>query len=141
MAKFKVTGADKESGTIRTEIVNADNSKEAEVVADARGMFITSVEGFEEASIQSQPQVNIINTNNNENINANEGLGYAPGHPGGIVPALLSFFIPGLGQLVKGQVFGGIIWFIVVAIGYAALVIPGLILHLCCIIGAAQPSR
>ncbi len=54
------------------------------------------------------------------------------------IAALLSFFIPGLGQLYKGQVFNGIIWFVVVGIGYVFLLIPGIILHLCCIIGATM---
>lgn len=60
--------------------------------------------------------------------------------PNAGVAALLSFFIPGLGQIYKGQVLNGIVWFIVVAIGYALLVFPGLVLHICCIIGAASQS-
>jgi TM2 domain-containing membrane protein YozV len=54
------------------------------------------------------------------------------------VAALLSFLFPGLGQLYKGQVINGLVWMVVVIIGYVCLVIPGLILHLCCIIGAAS---
>jgi TM2 domain-containing membrane protein YozV len=44
------------------------------------------------------------------------------------LPALLSFFIPGLGQLIKGQVIKGIFVFIAVMIGIALLVIPGIII-------------
>ena len=51
---------------------------------------------------------------------------------------ILSFLIPGLGQLYKGQVINGIVWFVIVIIGYALLIIPGLILHLCCIVGAGM---
>ena len=51
---------------------------------------------------------------------------------------LLSFFIPGLGQLYKGQLLNGFVWFVVVAGGYFLLVIPGLALHLCCIVGAGM---
>ena len=51
---------------------------------------------------------------------------------------LLSFLIPGLGQLYKGQLINGFIWFVVVIIGYIALIVPGLILHLCCIGGAGM---
>lgn len=51
---------------------------------------------------------------------------------------VLSFFLPGLGQLYKGQVFNGIVWFFLVGLGYAALVLPGLLLHFCCILGAAS---
>jgi TM2 domain-containing membrane protein YozV len=50
--------------------------------------------------------------------------------------AVLSLFIPGLGQAYKGQIFNGIAWFVIVAIGYVLLVFPGLVLHICCIIGA-----
>ena len=54
------------------------------------------------------------------------------------VAAVLSFVIPGLGQMYKGQIFNGLAWFVLTAIGYVALVIPGIVLHLCCIIGAAM---
>jgi len=44
------------------------------------------------------------------------------------VPALLSFFIPGLGQIVKGEVAKGILIFIGFIIGLIMLAIPGLII-------------
>ena len=49
---------------------------------------------------------------------------------------LMSLFVPGLGQLYKGQWLNAVAWFLVVAAGYAALVIPGILLHACCILGA-----
>jgi TM2 domain-containing membrane protein YozV len=52
--------------------------------------------------------------------------------------AVLSFFLPGLGQLYKGQILNGIVWFFMVGLGYMALILPGLVLHLFCIIGAAS---
>jgi TM2 domain-containing membrane protein YozV len=52
--------------------------------------------------------------------------------------AVLSFFVPGLGQLYKGQILNGIAWFFMVGLGYVALILPGLVLHLLCIIGAAS---
>lgn len=52
--------------------------------------------------------------------------------------AILSFFVPGLGQLYKGQMLNGIAWFFFVLLGYAALVLPGLLLHLFRSIGAAS---
>lgn len=73
--------------------------------------------------------------------------GYAPGpqvvyverkQPSGGIAAVLSFIVPGLGQLYKGQIGRGLLWFFLTIIGYAALVVPGLILHLCCIINAAS---
>lgn len=54
------------------------------------------------------------------------------------IAAVLSLVIPGAGQMYKGQIFNGLLWLIFVALGYFALVIPGLVLHLFCIIGAAS---
>lgn len=53
------------------------------------------------------------------------------------VAAVLSFLIPGLGQIYKGQVLRGFFYMILVAAGYFALIVPGLILHLLIVIGAA----
>lgn len=50
--------------------------------------------------------------------------------------AVLSFFVPGLGQLYKGQLVDGLAWFFMVMFGYSALIIPGLILHFFCVLGA-----
>jgi TM2 domain-containing membrane protein YozV len=50
--------------------------------------------------------------------------------------AVLSFFLPGLGQLYKGQFLNGLAWFFMVMLGYAALFVPGLILHFFCVLGA-----
>jgi TM2 domain-containing membrane protein YozV len=44
------------------------------------------------------------------------------------IPALLSFFIPGLGQIVKGQVGKGILIMIAFPIGLLFLFVPGVIL-------------
>jgi hypothetical protein len=52
------------------------------------------------------------------------------------VAAVLSFFVPGLGQLYKGQILNGIAWFLVVGMGYVALILPGLVLHFFCVLGA-----
>jgi TM2 domain-containing membrane protein YozV len=51
---------------------------------------------------------------------------------------ILSFLIPGLGQLYKGQPINGLCWFVVTLIGYVLFIIPGLVLHLCCILGAGM---
>jgi hypothetical protein len=50
--------------------------------------------------------------------------------------AVLSFFIPGLGQLYKRQLLASLGWFIFVPVGYYFFFLPGLILHVCCIISA-----
>lgn len=54
------------------------------------------------------------------------------------VAMLLSFLIPGLGQMYKGQVINGLAWLVAVIVGYVFFIIPGLILHLCCIVGAGM---
>ena len=61
-----------------------------------------------------------------------------PWRPG--VAALLSFLIPGTGQIYKGQVLGGLAWLVSVAVGYAMFIFPGLVLHLLCILFAASGS-
>jgi len=55
-----------------------------------------------------------------------------------VIAMLLSLLIPGLGQIYKGQPINGLIWFVLTAIGYVFFIIPGLILHFCCIIGAGM---
>jgi RNA polymerase subunit RPABC4/transcription elongation factor Spt4 len=54
------------------------------------------------------------------------------------VAALLSFFIPGAGQIYKGQIGRGLFYLVVVVAGYALLVVPGLILHILVIIDATR---
>lgn len=51
---------------------------------------------------------------------------------------LCSFLCPGLGQLVTGRPLQGIFWFLVVIFGYFCLFIPGLILHILCIVDASK---
>ena len=54
------------------------------------------------------------------------------------VAAVLSLVIPGAEQMYKGNVGSGLLWLLAVVVGYMALVIPGLILHLICILTAAS---
>lgn len=54
------------------------------------------------------------------------------------VAMLLSLIIPGLGQVYKGQIINGLVWFVLVIVGYIPFVIPGIILHILCILGAAS---
>ncbi len=54
------------------------------------------------------------------------------------VAALLSFFIPGAGQIYKGQPINGLVWLGLTIAGYFMLLVPGMILHLFCILGAAM---
>lgn len=55
-----------------------------------------------------------------------------------LVAMFLSLLIPGLGQLYKGQPVNGLVWFVLTIGGYFLLIIPGLVLHLCCILGAGM---
>lgn len=52
------------------------------------------------------------------------------------VAAVLSLFLPGAGQVYRGKVFEGIMWFLSVLVGYFLFVIPGLVLHVLCILDA-----
>lgn len=52
------------------------------------------------------------------------------------VAALLSLVIPGAGQLYAGRFVSAIVWFVCVTVGYV-LILPGLFLHLLCIVAAA----
>lgn len=52
------------------------------------------------------------------------------------IAGALSLLLPGLGQMYKGQPFNGILWLVLVFVGYMAMVVPGLVLHLCCVVGA-----
>ena len=76
-------------------------------------------------------------------VNAQPQIIYPSWNPG--IAAVLSFFIPGLGQLYKNQIINGITWFLVVGFAYLFLwgmcLLPGPILHFCCIISAASGHR
>jgi len=54
------------------------------------------------------------------------------------VAAVLSFLIPGLGQMYKGQIGIRFVWLIAVIAGYLFFIVPGLALHLACVITAAS---
>jgi TM2 domain-containing membrane protein YozV len=56
--------------------------------------------------------------------------------------AVLSFFIPGLGQLYKGRIGAGALFLIVTAIGYLLLIVPGILVHIFAIVDAYNgPSK
>lgn len=72
-----------------------------------------------------------IKRNNTNKQYQNKTQKWSPG-----IAALLSFIIPGAGQMYKGNVLSGLLWFFFVLFGYFLFIIPGLILHLICIITA-----
>jgi hypothetical protein len=53
------------------------------------------------------------------------------------IAAIWSMMLPGLGQLLKGQVMPGIFWAFFVGFGYFAFFWPGLVIHGICIMDAA----
>lgn len=55
--------------------------------------------------------------------------------------ALLSFFVPGLGQMVSGRVPAGLLWMMFTCLGYLCLVVPGIVLHILCVINATRPTQ
>lgn len=61
------------------------------------------------------------------------------GRNGGVA-AVLSFLIPGLGQMYKGEIFYGFFWMILVTIGYVCLIVPGVILHIMCVVFASREN-
>ena len=55
--------------------------------------------------------------------------------------AICNFFLPGLGHLIIGKPVQGLIWFVLVVIGYLCFIFPGIVLHLFCIVDAARQSK
>jgi hypothetical protein len=53
------------------------------------------------------------------------------------IAAIMTMMLPGLGQLMKGQIMPGIFWALGVGFGYFSYFWPGLILHGLCILDAA----
>lgn len=50
--------------------------------------------------------------------------------------AFISFLLPGAGQMYGGKVGKGIIWLLAGVLGYWLWVVPGIIIHVCCIVNA-----
>lgn len=53
------------------------------------------------------------------------------------IASLMSFLVPGLGHLASGRVTSGLVWMIIVCLGYVAFIVPGIILHILCVIDAS----
>lgn len=50
--------------------------------------------------------------------------------------AFLSFLLLGWGQMRRGKTAQGLFWMIVVIAGYFMMLVPGLILHIICMVHA-----
>lgn len=57
------------------------------------------------------------------------------------IGAVLSFFVPGLGQLYRGNILSGIVLFVVTLPAYVMLLPLGLVLHLIAIIDAGVRGK
>lgn len=57
------------------------------------------------------------------------------------VAAVLSFLIPGLGQVYKGQIGLGLVLLIITIAGYMALIVPGVVIHIGVILNAYNGRR
>ena len=60
-------------------------------------------------------------------------------HPG--IAAVLSFFIPGLGQLYAGRLMAAALWFLGTALAYWAVLLPGFLAHALCIWSAYHSAK
>lgn len=56
------------------------------------------------------------------------------------IAALLSLAIPGAGQFYAGRPVAGVLWFMLVALGYI-LFLPGVLLHIMCVGAAAGAAH
>jgi hypothetical protein len=76
-------------------------------------------------------------------LQVNVGLSptlYRPRASSGVA-ALLSFFWPGAGHIYCGEVGAGLGWMMATFIGYVAFIVPGIILHICCIVAASNTAK
>ena len=55
--------------------------------------------------------------------------------------AVLSFLVPGLGQIFKGHVGRGLMLFIFTLIGYAIFILPGIIIHVLTVLDAGSEKK
>lgn len=65
---------------------------------------------------------------------------HEPEGPDGVA-ALISLVLPGGGQIYQGRIGSGFIWMICAFVGYLLLIVPGIIIHIVCIVNAAQYRR
>ena len=142
MSKFKIVGRDIENDVEVSETISADTSRDALAVAKSRGIEVRSIEQVNEGvgsssslSVGGAGGINIVNQNDNSGGSVDYVDSTYEFDP---LYALLSFFCPGLGQLCKGELWQGIVWFFGVLLGYALLIIPGVIAHAFCIVDAGR---
>ena len=55
--------------------------------------------------------------------------------------AIVNIFIPGVGQATQGRMLAGLFFLIITFIGYAVLILPGIIMHIWSIVDAANYNQ
>lgn len=55
--------------------------------------------------------------------------------------AIVNIFIPGVGQATQGRMLAGLFFLIITFIGYAVLILPGIIMHIWAIVDAANYNQ
>jgi TM2 domain-containing membrane protein YozV len=108
------------------ELAAANQQHEAGVFTQQGAVFQQSPGG----PIVAVQQTVIVHQHQNESQN-------------NAIAAMLSFLIPGLGQMYQGRVAEGVLWLVATFVGYFIMVCPGALLHLLCIISAViyRPKR
>jgi hypothetical protein len=54
---------------------------------------------------------------------------------------VLSVLVPGLGQVYCGRLLAGGLWFLGTSLAYAAILVPGFLVHALCVWSAFQSAR
>lgn len=88
------------------------------------------------------PSLRYIGHGGASQLQVNVGLPpslYRPRASSGVA-ALLSIW-PGAGHIYCGEVGAGLGWMMATFIGYVAFLVPGIILHICCIIAASNTAK
>jgi TM2 domain-containing membrane protein YozV len=57
------------------------------------------------------------------------------------IAAVLSVLLPGLGQLYSGRLLAGALWFLATTACYAAVLLPGFLVHALCVWSAYDSAR
>jgi hypothetical protein len=56
------------------------------------------------------------------------------------ISAVLSVVIPGLGQVYAGRLLAGALWFVGTGFAYAAVLLPGFLVHALCVYSAYKSA-
>lgn len=143
--RWEVKGADRQTGEDRQIFVEAGDEAQATRRAGRQGLLVESARPLDsndsmaggspqvvQAAVAPPPQLPYAQPVYIMQQAAPQPL-WNPG-----IAALLSFIIPGAGQMYKGQVLNGLAWFAMVVVGYFFICIPGFVLHLLCVGSAAM---